>query len=122
SIDELRRVLGLTSSGAVRLVDGLESDELVTRRRGRDGRVSLVALTAKGRRAANAVVAARAAVLAGALAPLSDAERAVLDPIVDTVLIGLVPASQPAPAMCRLCATEVCGAERGRPCPITTTA
>ena len=59
SIDELRRVLGLTSSGAVRLVDGLETDGLVTRRRGDDGRVSLVALTAKGRRAADAVVTTR---------------------------------------------------------------
>lgn len=122
SIDELGRVLGLTSSGAVRLVDGLESNGLVTRRRGHDGRVSLVALTARGRRAANAVVAARAAVLADALAPLTSTERAVLDPIVDTVLIGLVRSSPPGPAMCRLCTTEVCGAERGRPCPITTTA
>jgi hypothetical protein len=25
----------------------------------------------------------------------------------------------PGPAMCRLCATEVCGAARGEPCPIT---
>jgi hypothetical protein len=26
---------------------------------------------------------------------------------------------RPGPAMCRLCDTEVCGAERGQPCPVT---
>ena len=52
SIDALRRVLGLTSSGAVRLVDSLETQGLVTRRRGDDPRVSVILLTAKGRRVA----------------------------------------------------------------------
>jgi DNA-binding MarR family transcriptional regulator len=122
SIDDLRRVLGLTSSGAVRLVDGLEADGLVRRRRGVDGRVSIVTLTAKGRRTARSVVDARAAVLTEALAPLTAAERAVLDPIVDKVLVGLVRGARPAAAMCRLCATEACGAARGEPCEITRTA
>ena len=35
TVDQLRRVLGLTPSGAVRLVDRLESDGLVGRVRGR---------------------------------------------------------------------------------------
>jgi DNA-binding MarR family transcriptional regulator len=122
SIDDLRRVLGLTSSGAVRLVDGLEADGLVRRRRGADGRVSVVTLTARGRRTARAVVDARAAVLTEVLAPLTTAERAVLDLILDKLLIGLVRGPRPAAAMCRLCATEVCGAARGEPCEITRTA
>ena len=122
SIDDLRQVLGLTSSGAVRLVDGLEADGLVVRGRGTDGRVSVVTLTAKGRRTARAVVDARAAVLTEALAPLTAAERRTLAPLVDKLLIGLVRGPRPARAMCRLCATEVCGAARGEPCEITRTA
>ena len=38
SIDVLRQVLGLTSSGTVRLVDRLEAEGSVTRRPGVDGR------------------------------------------------------------------------------------
>jgi DNA-binding MarR family transcriptional regulator len=121
-IDDLRRVLGLTSSGAVRLVDGLEADGLVTRRRGTDGRVSVVTLTARGRRAARAVTDARAAVLTDALTPLTAGERRALAAVVDKVLIGLVRGPRPAAALCRLCATEVCGAARGEPCGITRTA
>jgi DNA-binding MarR family transcriptional regulator len=119
SIDALGRVLGLTSSGAVRLVDRLETAGLVSRRRGDDGRVSVILLTAKGRRVAARVTVARAAVLTDALASLTAPERATLDALVDKILVALVQGPSPGPAMCRLCATEVCGAERGHPCPIT---
>ncbi|MEY2570948.1 MAG: hypothetical protein QOE63_1298 [Acidimicrobiaceae bacterium] len=123
SIEALRTVLGLTSSGAVRLVDALEADGLVTRvRADDDARFSVVRLTPKGRRAAKAIVAARAAVLTEALSPLTARERAVLDPIIDKVLVAVVQGPRPGPAMCRLCATEVCGADRGQPCPITRAA
>jgi DNA-binding MarR family transcriptional regulator len=119
SIDDLRRVLGLTPSGGVRLVDGLESEGLVRRRAAADGRVRVVELTAKGRRAMERITRTRAAVLTDALAPLSPRERDALEPIIDKVLVGLVRGPRPGPAMCRLCATEICGAERGSPCPIT---
>ena len=122
SIDALRQVLGLSSSGLVRLVDSLEADGLVARRAGTDTRVTVVILTPRGRRIAKAVVAARAEVLADVLSPLDAAERTALDPILDKVLIGLVQGPRPGPAMCRLCDTEMCGAVRGRPCPITLTA
>lgn len=122
SVDELRRVLGLTSSGVVRLVDGLEADGLVTRGRGSDARVTVVALTRDGRRQARAVTDARAAVLTDALGVLSADERAMLAGLVDRVLEGLVRGPRPGPAMCRLCATEVCGAARGEPCPVVVTA
>jgi DNA-binding MarR family transcriptional regulator len=119
SVDALGKVLGLTSSGAVRLVDSLETAGLVTRRRGDDGRVSVIVLTAKGRRSAARITAARAAVLTEALAPLTARERETLDAVVDKILVALVQGPSPGPAMCRLCATEVCGAERGHPCPVT---
>src|SRR4051794_41929024 len=59
SIDLLRQVLGLTPSGAVRLVDRLAADGLVRRTPGPDGRQVAVVLTARGRRAAAAVASAR---------------------------------------------------------------
>jgi DNA-binding MarR family transcriptional regulator len=122
SIDALRRVVGLTPSGGVRLVDGLEAEGLVRRRTGHDGRVRVIELTAKGRRAQLAIVEAREQVLLEALTPLSARERDALGSIVDKMLIALVQGPRPGPAMCRLCATEVCGAERGQPCPITRAA
>ena len=61
SIDRLRQVLGLTSSGAVRLVDRLQGAGVVRRRAGSgradDDRVA----TPSGRRAAASVASARAA-------------------------------------------------------------
>jgi DNA-binding MarR family transcriptional regulator len=122
SIDELRRVLGLTSSGAVRVVDGLEAGGLVTRRAGTDARVSSIAMTAKGRRAAARISDARAHVLTDIVAALDPEQRARLAPLIDALLGALVEPSSAGPAMCRLCATEVCGAARGRPCPVTIAA
>ena len=41
---------------------------------------------------------------------------------VDTLLTRLVPGPRPDAAMCRLCDTEACGAQRDQPCPITLAA
>lgn len=122
SVDALRRVLGLTPSGGVRLVDVLERDGLVARRPRTDGRVRAVTLTAKGRRTARAAVTARRVLLEEVLAPLDPAERTALASIVDKLLPGLVRGPRPDAAMCRLCDTEACGAQRDQPCPITVAA
>ena len=143
SVDQLGRVVGLTSSGAVRLVDGLEAEGLVTRRRGTDARVTVVTLTQAGRQAAEAMMASRSSVLREALAPLSASERASFDESLSRVLVGLVQARAGAVPegpgardpgarepgarepgggggwLCRLCDTAACGAERGKPCPVT---
>ena len=71
SIDALRRVLGVTSSGAVRLVDRLEELGYVRRTAGDDARTTFVVLTAAGTRAAARVAEARARVLGDALAVLT---------------------------------------------------
>ena len=92
SVEQLGRVVGLTSSGAVRLVDGLEAEDLVTRRRGTDARVTVVTLTQAGRQAAEAVMASRSSVLREALAPLSASERASFDESLSRVLVALVQA------------------------------
>src|SRR3569623_1664930 len=46
--DQLRRILGLSHSGTVRLVDRLVSDQLVERRPAKDGREVALFLTATG--------------------------------------------------------------------------
>src|SRR4051794_34944005 len=52
TVDRLARVLHLTHSGAVRLVDRLERDGLVQRRPGPDGRTRSLFVTTAGAREA----------------------------------------------------------------------
>ena len=75
SVDDLRRAVDLTHSGAVRLVDRLVADGLATRRPGADARSLAVVLTARGRRLARAALDARAAVLDDTLGDLDRQER-----------------------------------------------
>jgi len=117
TIDTLRRVLGLTSSGTVRLVDRLEAAGYVTRSPGSDARATVVSLTPSGRRAARRVAAARAEVLEGALAALSSAERATLDDLASRLLARLIRGPGAVRWMCRLCDTRACGREAGH-CPV----
>ena len=114
SVDRLRRILGLTSSGTVRLVDRLVTAGEVRRREGPDarttsivltaagrrvarrvgrrpdGRTTSIELTAAGRRAARRVTAARAGVLEDALVDLSPAERDDLERLAARALDGVV--------------------------------
>jgi DNA-binding MarR family transcriptional regulator len=117
SIDQIRQVLGLTPSGAVRLIDRLEQAGLVTRGPGRDGRSVRVRLTAPGRRAARRVSGARARVLTEALSSLSSGERDTLDELMGRVLVDLMRGPGATRWMCRLCDTGACGREVGR-CPV----
>ena len=117
SVDLLRQVLGLTSSGTVRLVDRLERDGLVTRAPGDDGRVTTVVLTPAGRRAARRVAAARADVLDAALAGLDPGERAAFDELAGKLLVGMIRGPGATRWMCRMCDTGACGRERGK-CPV----
>ena len=117
-IDALRTVLGLTHSGAVRLVDRLAGAGLAERRPGRDGRSVAVALTPAGEQAARALRAAREAALEDALAVLSAEERATLTELHEKLLGGLTGDRASALRLCRLCDVDACGHYRGT-CPVT---
>ncbi len=121
SIDRLRQVLGLTSSGTVRLVDRLEQDGYVRRESGADGRATLVRLTPAGERAARAVTDARTRVLADALAALSPGDRGRLADLISPVLAGLVRGPGATRWLCRLCDLGACGRAEGR-CPVANEA
>ena len=117
SVDLLRQVLGLTSSGTVRLIDKMADSGYVQRGPGADRRSTSVALTGAGLAAAEQVGAARAAVLQGALAGLSEAERAALRQLMGKVLVGMMRQPGAVRWICRLCDIGVCrGAEGG--CPV----
>jgi DNA-binding MarR family transcriptional regulator len=103
SIDTLRRILGITHSGAVRLVDRLSGAGLLERRLGADARTVALHLTPQGRRLARRVLAAREAALEQVLAPLSAAQRSQLESLLRAMVEPLEDAR-----MCRKCDTNRC--------------
>jgi DNA-binding MarR family transcriptional regulator len=116
TVDLLRQVLGLTSSGTVRLLDRMAESGYVQRGPGDDGRSTSVSLTGAGRAAAESVTAARAGVLAGALDGLSPAERETLRQLMSKLLAGLIRGPGAVRWICRLCDTGVCRGTGGG-CP-----
>lgn len=130
TMDDLRRAIGLTPSGAVRLVDRLVEDGLVERRAGSDQRSLALVLTRSGRAAARRIAKARAGVVTNALLDVSAADRKVLHRIVEQLtesitvqrLEGRAEGRVPAGGwLCRLCDQAACGRPEGR-CPAQTSA
>jgi DNA-binding MarR family transcriptional regulator len=121
SVDLLRRVLGLTPSGTVRLVDRLEDAGYVRRRPGDDGRSVSLQLTASGCRAARRVSDARAQVLQDALSALPAGEREQFEEMLSRVLVGQMRGPGAVRWMCRLCDLGACGREEGK-CPVANAA
>ena len=110
TIEELRRALGLTHSGTVRLVDRLVGGGLVERRVGGDARSVSLHLTGSGRRTARRVVAARETVLERALIGLEPRQRAEFERSLEVVIGEL---AAPRARVCRLCDTAA-----GGRCPV----
>src|SRR4051812_42473520 len=119
SVNALAHVLGLSHAGTVRLVDRLQAEGLVERRRG-DGdarEVNLVA-TRTGRAAARRVLARREAVMGRALAIFSPEERAQLTGHLERLLAELSEGDHGlAGHICRLCDIDACG--HPDTCPVT---
>ncbi len=130
SIDDLRHAVGLTSSGAVRLVDRLVAQGYVERGAGSDRRAVALSLTASGRRAARKVRAARADAIDHVLSPLTNRERAALADIVEKLLHASTRERLADRALgqdradgytCRMCDFTACGRDRGL-CPVAEVA
>ncbi|HEX7746835.1 MAG TPA: MarR family winged helix-turn-helix transcriptional regulator [Micromonosporaceae bacterium] len=121
SLDQLRKVLGLTPSGAVRLVDRLAGAGLVERGPGGDGRSRSVVLTEAGRRAAERIGQARASLLGTALADLTPAELQDLHALLSRIMSNVVHAKAGGAWICRLCDLTACGRPAGQ-CPAATAA
>jgi DNA-binding MarR family transcriptional regulator len=121
TIDQLHKVLGLTPSGAVRLVDRLAAAGLVTRGPGDDGRSRSVVLTDDGLRAARQVTVARAAMLSSLLDELSPAERETLHSLMSRIMAGVVGSKEGGAWICRMCDLDACGRASGH-CPAASAA
>jgi DNA-binding MarR family transcriptional regulator len=121
TLDQLRKVLGLTPSGAVRLVDRLADAGLVTRGAGGDGRSRSVVLTDAGKRAAEQITTARATLLSSALGGLSPEERQTLHSLMGRVMATIVGSKDGGAWICRLCDLDACGRADGR-CPAANAA
>jgi MarR family transcriptional repressor of emrRAB len=130
SIDQLRQVVGLTPSGAVRLIDKLADAGLVQRGPGADGRSVAVTLTRRGHESARRILSGRRRASETVLAGLSSDERETLTPLLERLLEQLTAARlaeregvrTPAGGwLCRLCDFSACRREIGA-CPVANAA
>ena len=108
SIERLRRILGLSHSGTVRLLDRLEREGAVQRRAGQDGRSVAVHLTAQGRRQVRTILDRRRSVMRTALELLTPAEQDQLGHLVEKLLAGMTRDREHADHICRLCDEAAC--------------
>jgi DNA-binding MarR family transcriptional regulator len=116
TVDRVHQVLGVTPSGAVRLVDRLGAAGLVARAPGPDGRSRAIRLTRAGRDRALAVGGARSAYLAGLVEGLSPSEVTLLRSLLARVMAGVVARKDGGAWTCRLCDLVACRRSEGE-CP-----
>jgi DNA-binding MarR family transcriptional regulator len=110
SVTELSRRVGLSQSAAARMIDSLQADGLVERRRASVGRVVSVVPTRAGRRAAREVLGKRGAPLAELVDCLDEGERRTFDGLLAKLLGRLYGENGDADLICRLCDRPSCTA------------
>lgn len=127
-VGRLATVLGLTHSGAVRLVTQLEAEGLAVRHTGADRRRVEVRLTDRGRQRATAARAARDAVVQETTRGLNEDEAGALEGLLAKLVEARVASrlerreeGGSGAWWCRTCDFTACGRPRGR-CPARTTA
>lgn len=113
SNDQLRRILGLSHPGSVRLVDRLVADGLVERRHGLDRRAIALQLTRQGAVLREDLLRGRLAAIKPLLMPLTDPEQDVLAALLHKMLSSMETTDVERCTLCRLCDDRVCG-----DCPI----
>lgn len=122
SVRTLSEVVGLTHSGAVRVVDRLAAEGLVIRGSSVDARSRSITLTAGGVKLARQVRGARERVVSRVLDHLTANERATLTPLCERLVAGITEqrlekrnaGETPAGgALCRMCDFGACGREIG---------
>lgn len=114
--DTLRRILGLSHSGTVRLVDRLVSDQLVERRARKDGREVGLYLTTRGATVRSDLMASRISAISSLLQVLSPTETKRLGTLASEVLGRQDTSELDRFTICRMCDDSVC-----RNCPLPTT-
>jgi MarR family transcriptional regulator, negative regulator of the multidrug operon emrRAB len=108
SNDQLRRILGLSHPGSVRLVDRLVGDGLVERRDGRDKRAIALYLTERGITVREALLKGRLAAIRPLLMPLTEPEQGALATLLHKILSSMETTDLERCSLCRLCDDRVC--------------
>jgi DNA-binding MarR family transcriptional regulator len=108
SNDQLRRILGLSHPGTVRLVDRLVADGLVERRMGRDKRVIALHLTDRGNTLREDLLFGRLAAIRPMLEPLTHTEQDALASLLHKMLSSMETTDLDRCNLCRLCDDRVC--------------
>jgi DNA-binding MarR family transcriptional regulator len=108
SNDALRRILGLSHPGTVRLVDRLVADGLVERREARDRRAVALYLTPRGIAVRGQLLKGRLAAIRPLLEPLSPAEQDSLGALLHKLLAAMDPSDIERCNLCRLCDDSAC--------------
>ncbi len=108
SNDQLRRILGLSHPGTVRLVDRLVADGLVERRKGRDKRAIALYLNDRGMALREELLKERLAAIRPLLTPLSGAERETLAGLLHKMLSSMETTAADRRTLCRLCDNRIC--------------
>ena len=108
SNDQLRRILGLSHPGTVRLVDRLVADGLVERRAGRDKRAIALYLTEQGMALREELLKGRLAAIRALLTPLTGVEREILAALLHKMLSSMETTATERRTLCRLCDARIC--------------
>lgn len=108
SNDQLRRILGLSHPGSVRLVDRLVADGLVERHRGRDKRAIALYLTERGEGLREELLEGRLAAIRPFVALLAGAEQEALASLLHKMLSSMETTDLERCTLCRLCDDRVC--------------
>lgn len=115
-IDKLSKVLGLTHSGAVRLVGTLTSEGLLMRRQNPDdARAAVLCVTEAGQQRVEKILQARARTIENVVADLNIQQREQLLPIIESALSSITKNEIEARKICRLCNEGVC---KSTGCPV----
>lgn len=108
SNEQLRRILGLSHPGSVRLVDRLVADGLVERREARDKRAIALHLTEQGAALREELLRGRLAAVRPLLSPLTGAEQEVFAALLRKMLCAMGTTNSERCTLCRLCDDRVC--------------
>lgn len=108
SNDQLRRILGLSHPGTVRLVDRLVADGLVERRKGRDKRAIALYLSERGMALREELLKGRLVAIRPLLTALTGAEQETLAALLHKMLSSLETTVAERRTLCRLCDNRIC--------------
>jgi len=115
SIDHLRRLIGLSHSATVRIVEQLQREGLVEKgKRAADSRSASLKLSKAGEERAIAALAARDQQISRVVASLSESEMKTLGVLLEKIIFETVETEEQSHVFCRLCDISACPQDR---CP-----